>query len=55
MCVDLITVLEKNGLEYTIYPSGRFLIKPGKMDGGLNLERAEREANELLQLFEKCK
>ena len=28
VCVDIIMVMEKDNIEFTIYPSGKFLIKP---------------------------
>ena len=45
-------VMEKNDLEYTIYPSGKFLIKPSEVNGTLSRERAEKEANGLLECIQ---
>ena len=55
VCVDIIMVVEKNGLELTIYPSGKFLIRStGEKDTGalVDLKTAEEEANILFQFFE---
>jgi len=55
VCVEKrILIMEKEGLEYTIYPSGRFLIKPKNEGERLEQEQAEREANRLLRVFRGC-
>ena len=52
VCVDIIMVMEKEELEFTIYPSGKFLIKPAHLNGSLTREHAENEANALLRIFD---
>lgn len=52
MCVDIIMVVQKEDLEFTIYPSGKFLIKPALVNGTLSREKAEEEANALLHIYE---
>ena len=51
VCVKIIMVMQKDDLEFTIYPSGKFLIKPSISDMDLSQERAEIEANSLLDIF----
>ncbi len=55
VCVDLVMVMEKEKLEYTIYPSGKFLIKPAVLKTDISQSLAESKANELLAIFEKCR
>jgi len=52
VCVEKrILIMEMGELEFTIYPSGRFLIRPQNEREALEQERAEREANRLLRVF----
>lgn len=53
VCVDIVMVMEKEKLEYTIYPSGKFLIKPAITSKEISQSLAESKANELLVLFER--
>lgn len=49
----IIMVLEKEGLEFTIYPSGKFLIKPSDPDDDVLKEKAEEEAEKLVTYFKQ--
>lgn len=52
LCVDIIMVMQRELVEYTIYPSGKFLIKPAVVqDEDIPLETAEELANGLLRHF----
>jgi hypothetical protein len=44
-------VMRKDDIEYTIYPSGKFLIKPAEVGGTLSRDRAEVEANTILRVY----
>ncbi len=55
VCVDIIMVMEKDELEFTIYPSGKFLIKPALVDGELTQQTAEEKANALLRTIRESK
>lgn len=52
VCVEnRILIMECDGMEFTIYPSGRFLIKPEDDGGMVEQERAKKEAERILQVF----
>lgn len=54
VCVDIIMVMEKDDVEFTIYPSGKFLIKPATVgEEDIPKVTAEELANGLLDYFSR--